>query len=68
MNVVGDSLTIWARVVEKREASEYGLVDLECGILDRAGKESTPGKATVALPYRDGPAVPYPFVAPPTSK
>ncbi len=64
MDVVGETLTMWARVTGKREAPDYGLVDIELGIVNRAGKESTPGKATVALPYRDGPAVPYPFVPP----
>ncbi|MBI2224921.1 MAG: hypothetical protein HYU44_08200, partial [Betaproteobacteria bacterium] len=30
----------------------------------RAVIESTPGKATVAVPYRGGKPVPYPFVPP----
>jgi acyl dehydratase len=64
MDVVGETLTVWARVAGKREAAAYGLVDIELGIVNGAGKESTPGKATVALPYRNGPAVPYPFVPP----
>jgi hydroxyacyl-ACP dehydratase HTD2-like protein with hotdog domain len=64
MDVVGESLTIWGRVTAKREAPAYGLVDLDIGITNRAGKESTPGKATVALPYHGREAVPYPFVPP----
>ena len=44
--------------------SQGGLVDLELGILNNVRKESTPGTATVALPYRGGAPVPYPFVPP----
>lgn len=64
MNLVGETLSVWARVTGKREAADYGLVDLELGIVDDQGKESTPGAAVVALPYDNGPPVPYPFVPP----
>lgn len=64
MNLVGETLQIWGRVTGKREQPAYGLVDLEIGIVNEAGLESTPGTATVALPYRNGPPLPYPFVAP----
>lgn len=64
MNLVGETLTIWGKVTAKRETPDYGLVDLDIGILNDQGKESTPGKATVALPYRNGKPVPYPFVPP----
>lgn len=65
LNVVGETLRIWARISGKRELPEFGLVDLELGILNDAGKESTPGTAVVALPYRGrGAGVPYPFVPP----
>jgi acyl dehydratase len=64
MNVVGETLSVWACVTGKRNAPDYGLVDLDLGIVNEAGKESTPGKATVALPYRGGKPVPYPFIAP----
>ncbi|HVZ54589.1 MAG TPA: acyl dehydratase [Pseudolabrys sp.] len=68
LNKVGETLRIWARVVGKRELPDYGLVDLELGIVNDAGAESTPGTAVVALPYRHrGAGVPYPFV-PPDSK
>jgi acyl dehydratase len=68
LNKVGETLRIWARVVGKRELADYGLVDLELGIVNDAGTESTPGSAVVALPYRHrGAGVPYPFV-PPNSK
>lgn len=64
MNIVGETLAIWGRVTGKREGPGYGLVDLEIGIFNEDGKESTPGAATVALPYRNGKPVPYPFVPP----
>jgi acyl dehydratase len=64
MNLVGEKLQIWGRVVNLRKTTDFGLVDIELGILNDADKESTPGTATVALPYRGGPALPYPFVPP----
>ncbi|WP_353181084.1 acyl dehydratase [Bosea sp. (in: a-proteobacteria)] len=64
MNLVGETLSVWGKVTALRETAEYGLVDLDLGIRNEAGIESTPGAATVALPFRDGPAVPYPFMAP----
>lgn len=64
MNVVGETLTIWGKVTGKREAEHYGLVDLEIGIRNEHGLESTPGMATVALPFRNGPPVAYPFKPP----
>ena len=64
MNIVGETLWTWARVTAKRNAPDFGLVELDLGIVNEDGKESTPGKATVALPYRNGKPVPYPFIAP----
>ncbi|MDB5317163.1 MAG: acyl dehydratase [Rhodospirillales bacterium] len=64
MNVVGEELTVWAKVTGKREAPEFGLIDLDVGIRNDKGVESTPGKAVVALPYRGRSPVPYPFVPP----
>ncbi len=63
-NLVGETLQAWARVTATRPASDFGLVDLDIGLRNEAGVESTPGTAVVALPYRDGGPVPYPFVAP----
>lgn len=65
MNVVGETLRIWGKVVNKREYPDYGLIDIELGILNDTDKESTPGTATVVLPFRTGAALPYPFVPPP---
>ena len=64
MNLLGETLAVWGKVAELRRATHYGLVDIELGIVNDKGIESTPGKATVALPYKGGPAVPYPFVPP----
>jgi len=64
MNIAGETLRVWGRVTGKREAGGMGLVDLEIGITNDKGTESTPGKATVALPLRGGKPLPYPFVAP----
>lgn len=64
MNQAGAMLHAWARVKSKREARDFGLVELEIGVVDDAGKESTPGSAVVALPYRGGKPVPYPFIPP----
>lgn len=64
MNVVGETLTLWARVTGRHASADFGLVELELGIRNQDGVESTPGTAVVALPYRDGKPVPYPFVVP----
>ena len=64
MNQAGETLRVWARVKDKREAPSFGLIDLDLGIVNEHGVESTPGTAMVALPYRDGPPLPYPFVPP----
>ena len=64
MNLVGETLQVWGRVVSLRQTKDFGLVDIELGILNDMDKESTPGTATVALPYRGGQALPYPFVRP----
>ena len=61
MTVPGDTLTAWGRVTARRPAGRYGVVELEVGLRDQNGVETTPGKATVVLPMRGGPAVPYPF-------
>ena len=64
MNLVGETLRVWARVTNKRREADYGIVELELGITNNDGKESTPGSATIALPYEGGARVPYPFVPP----
>lgn len=61
MNVPGDTLTAWGRVSGTERAGDYGLVHLLIGLKDQNGVESSPGEATVVLPLRNGPPVPYPF-------
>ncbi len=67
MNLVGETLRMWARVARTHELPDYGLVALDLGILNDKDAESTPGKAVAAIPYRsrdDARGVPYPFTPP----
>ena len=61
MTVPGDTLTAWGRVANAYRKSGFGIVDLETGLRNQNGVENCPGKATVVLPLRNGPPVPYPF-------
>ena len=64
MNVAGETLTAWAKVTGMTKKSAYGLVELEIGIRNEKGVESTPGGAVIALPYENGRPLPYPFNPP----
>ena len=64
MVVPGEVTVLWGTVKDKHEVEGYGLVELDFGIVNQDGVEGAPGSATVALPYRDGDPVPYPFVPP----
>lgn len=68
MNLAGERLAVWGKVTGTRRVDTrqgaYGLIDIELGIRNDAGLESTPGAATVALPFRGGSPLPYPFVPP----
>ena len=64
MLVPGDILIMWGRVTSKYESNQMGFVELEIGMKTHDGVESMPGTATVVLPLRDGPPIPYPFVPP----
>jgi len=59
---IGDSLTASAVVTSLERREKYGLVQLDVNFTNQRGVLAVPGAATVALPYRGGPAVPYPFV------
>ena len=61
MNVPGDLLTAWGQVTATELRGDYGVVRLTIGLRNDKGAEGTPGNATVVLPRRGGPAVPYPF-------
>lgn len=64
MTLVGDTPTVWATVRAKRYLPDYGLVDIDLGVLNEDGKETTPGSAVIALPHTPASPVPYPFVPP----
>jgi hypothetical protein len=64
MLVPGDILIMWGRVTSKYEKAQMGFVELEIGMKTQDGIESMPGTATVVLPLRNGPNIPYPFVPP----
>lgn len=64
MNLVNETIRVWGKVTGKRETKDFGLIDIELGILNDQNKESTPGSAVIALPYRNGKPLPYPFVPP----
>lgn len=64
MLVPGDVLIMWGKVTGKYEKGGIGFVELEIGMKTADGAESMPGSATVALPLRNGPDIPYPFVPP----
>ncbi|HWA19444.1 MAG TPA: acyl dehydratase [Devosia sp.] len=67
MDLPGSVLTTWGRVKAKTPYDAFGVVDLEIGIKNPEGRESVPGTAAIALPYRGGKPVPYPF-RPPSAK
>jgi acyl dehydratase len=59
---IGDSLTFGGSVSALQRRERYGLVEAEVNLTNQDGVVVAPGRATIALPYRAGPAVPYPFV------
>ena len=61
MNLPGDVFAAWGKVTEKRMSGQFGLVTLEVGLRNQLDQENTAGTATVVLPRRGGPSVPYPF-------
>lgn len=61
MDLVGTELTAWGRVLSTEIRHGLGYVEVELGIRNQAGQESTPGRATVVFPVDR--AVPYPYSA-----
>ncbi|MBP8297390.1 MAG: MaoC family dehydratase N-terminal domain-containing protein [Burkholderiales bacterium] len=59
-----DTFQVWARVLRKFEADGMGIVEMEAGMRNQRGEETTPARAMVALPLRRGEAVRLPFVPP----
>ena len=64
MNLVDETLTVWGEIAELSQAPDFALAVVTLGIRNNAGTDSTPGKATVALPYRAGEPVARPFTPP----
>jgi acyl dehydratase len=52
MDPVREELTIWGKVTKKYENAGETLVDLDVGVAQPNGTQTTPGTATVALPRR----------------
>jgi acyl dehydratase len=63
MDIPGDTITAWGKVTKAYEQGGLGYVELEIGLKNSRGVESTKGTAVVVLPKRGGAAVPYPFSA-----
>jgi acyl dehydratase len=61
MDIPGDLITAWGNVSKKYERDGMGFVELDIGLRNSRGVESTRGNAVIVLPRRGGPAVPYPF-------
>jgi len=59
---MGDALSFGGTVSKLERRGGYGLVEAEVNLVNQDGKTIAPGRASIALPYRGGPAVPYPFV------
>jgi acyl dehydratase len=65
MDLVNSRLSVWGKVTRTfAETGAFGLIELELGIINSDGRDSTPGTALVALPFRAGNPVPYPFKPP----
>ncbi len=61
MDLPGDVITAWGKVTKMSEQGGMGYVELEIGLKNSRGVESTKGTAVVVLPKRGGLPVPYPF-------
>jgi acyl dehydratase len=64
MDIVGDTVTTWGKVIDKRQVGDYGIVECEIGLTNQRGENGTPGTATAVFPLRGGKPIPYPFVPP----
>jgi len=52
MDPARDDLTVWGKVTKKYEEGGEALVDLDLGVAQPDGTQTTPGTATVSLPKR----------------
>ena len=59
---IGDALTFGGTVTKLTRGERFGLMEAEVNITNQNDVIAVPGRATIALPYRGGAPVPYPFV------
>jgi hypothetical protein len=64
MNLLGETLLLWAKVTGKRPCPQFGLEDLAVGIGDGIGSEPTSSSVVVALSFASGLALPCRLVPP----
>jgi acyl dehydratase len=64
MHFPGDSFLVHARVVEKQQAEDVGIIKLIGGVLNQNKQETTPSIAIVIVPLSDGKEIRYPFSSP----
>ena len=60
----GNVFTIWGCVTNKYTKYDLGYLELDLGMHNQDGVEAVPAQATVVLPVRGGPPIPYPFKTP----
>ncbi|UCE31641.1 MAG: MaoC family dehydratase [Burkholderiales bacterium] len=65
MDIAGDSIRAGAEVLERQEIDGLGFVTVRVALTNQNDEISTAGFAIGVVPLRDGPPVPYPFVARP---
>lgn len=61
MTTVGAVLTAWGRVSSTESRGRFGIANVDIGLKDQDGVESSPGSAIVVVQRRGGPPIPYPF-------
>lgn len=64
MVTAGETTILSGIVSEKQSLEKYGLISLDLSIKNEEGWEGCPGSAKVALPFKEGDPVPYPFIPP----
>jgi len=52
MDPAREDLTVWAKITKKYQENDENLVDLDVGVAQPDGTQTTPGTATVSLPQR----------------
>ncbi len=52
MDKAREDMTVWGKVTKKYQEGGKNLVDLDVGVRQVSGTETTPGRATVSLPKK----------------